>query len=174
MNRRLGTFTIGTLALALLAGCGGADDDAAPVGDAPETAAPAPAADSAALATGPLINPNEATREQLLALPGIEPTLADALINARPYQNMLEVDQMLALRLDEAQREAVYNRLWYPIDLNTASGEEILLIPGIGERMEHEFQEYRPYRGIEQFRTEIGKYVDEQEVARLERYVTIR
>jgi hypothetical protein len=40
--------------------------------------------------------------------------------------------------------------------------------------MQHEFEEYRPYRGIEQFRREIGKYVDSAEVARLERYVTIR
>ena len=39
--------------------------------------------------------------------------------------------------------------------------------------MLHEFKEYRPYRAIEQFRREIGKYVDEQEVARLERYVTL-
>ena len=40
--------------------------------------------------------------------------------------------------------------------------------------MRHEFEEYRPYTSIEQFRREIGKYVDSTEVARLERYVTIR
>ena len=44
----------------------------------------------------------------------------------------------------------------------------------MGNRMQHEFEEYRPYRNIEQFRREIGKYVDQAEVARLERYVTIR
>jgi hypothetical protein len=40
--------------------------------------------------------------------------------------------------------------------------------------MLREFKEYRPYRGIEQFRREIGKYVNAAEVARLERYVEIR
>ena len=40
--------------------------------------------------------------------------------------------------------------------------------------MLHEFKEYRPYRTIEQFRKEIGKYVGAKEVARLERYVTIQ
>jgi hypothetical protein len=40
--------------------------------------------------------------------------------------------------------------------------------------MQHEFEEYRPYQSIEKFRREIGKYVNPQEVARLERYVTIR
>ena len=40
--------------------------------------------------------------------------------------------------------------------------------------MAHEFEEYRPYTSMEQFRREIGKYVNEDEVARLERYVEIR
>jgi hypothetical protein len=37
----------------------------------------------------------------------------------------------------------------------------------MGKRMLHEFKEYRPYKTIEQFRKEIGKYVDQKEVARL-------
>ena len=40
-------------------------------------------------------------------------------------------------------------------------------------RMVHEFEEYRPYTRMEQFRREIGKYVDANEVARLESYVTL-
>jgi len=40
--------------------------------------------------------------------------------------------------------------------------------------MKHEFEEYRPYNSMEQFRREIGKYVDDDEVARLERYVFIK
>ena len=39
--------------------------------------------------------------------------------------------------------------------------------------MLHEFMEYRPYESMEQFRREIGKYVDDEELARLERYVTL-
>ena len=37
--------------------------------------------------------------------------------------------------------------------------------------MLHEFKEYRPFKNIEQFRREIGKYVDDKELARLERFV---
>ena len=40
--------------------------------------------------------------------------------------------------------------------------------------MQHEFEEYRPYTSMAQFRREIGKYVDEDEVERLARYVEIR
>ena len=51
-----------------------------------------------------------------------------------------------------------------------AGEEAIMLIPGMSGRMVHEFEEYRPYTSLEQFRREIGKYVDEEEVARLEQY----
>ena len=43
----------------------------------------------------------------------------------------------------------------------------------MGNRTLREFKEYRPYKNIEQFRKEIGKYADKKEVARLERYVTL-
>jgi|SRR5438105_1649775 len=61
-----------------------------------------------------------------------------------------------------------------PININTATDAQILAIPGVGPRMLREFKEYRPYTSIEQFRREIGKYVDKAEVARLEQYIVIR
>ncbi|HEY3133927.1 MAG TPA: hypothetical protein VGJ47_04790 [Gemmatimonadaceae bacterium] len=60
------------------------------------------------------------------------------------------------------------------ININTATDAEILSIPGMGPRMLREFKEYRPYTSIEQFRREIGKYVDKAEVARLEQYIVIK
>lgn len=61
-----------------------------------------------------------------------------------------------------------------PVNINTATDAEILRIPGVGPRMLREFKEYRPYTSIEQFRREIGKYVDKAEVARLEQYIVIK
>jgi len=142
---------------------------------APAAGTTAPAQTSADTAAGgAILDPNAATREQVLALPGMDAATADALIAGRPYADMRAVDRVLARHMTEAERDSMYARLWKPLDLNTASGEEILLSPGVGPRMRHEFEEYRPYKSIEQFRREIGKYVDDREVARLERYVTIR
>jgi DNA uptake protein ComE-like DNA-binding protein len=183
MTRTRTSTSLGAaLLLAALAACGGDAGEGAPEGDAaavapatpaaaPDTTAAAPAAPAAA---GGMLDPDAATREELMTVPGVDAQLADAIVQGRPYADMRQVDQVLAGRLSEAQRDSVYTRLWKPLDLNTASGEEIQLIPGVGSRMQHEFEEYRPYRNIEQFRREIGKYVDEAEVARLERYVTIR
>lgn len=124
--------------------------------------------------SGGMLDPNSASAADLAAIPGVTAEIAGALTAARPFTNMVAVDKVLAKSLTEQQRDTVYTRLWSPIDLNKASAEEILLIPGVGPRMRHEFEEYRPYSSIEQFRREIGKYVDRTEVARLERYVAIR
>lgn len=39
--------------------------------------------------------------------------------------------------------------------------------------MVHEFEEYRPYRSILQFRKEIGKYVSQDQVAEYEKHVFV-
>ncbi len=157
-----------TLAVLPLAACGGADD-AMDEAEAPAAEAPAQPADQESL-----LNPNDASEAVLMAVPGMTGEAASALVESRPFANMLEVDAVLAGSLDEAAREEVYRTVFLPLDLNEASEEEILLIPGVGDRMAHEFDEYRPYDAIQRFRREIGKYVDEAEVARLERYVEIR
>ena len=166
------------IALALLAvACGGERAETAD-GGAPGSIGPA-ATDSASTATvpaaqsGAMLDPNSASREELLAVPGMTPAAADALVAGRPYADMRAVNQALA-SLSEPARDSVYARVWKPLDLNSAAAEEITLIPGVGDRMRHEFEEYRPYTSMEQFRREIGKYVDEEEVGRLERYVEIR
>ncbi|MCY3988907.1 MAG: helix-hairpin-helix domain-containing protein, partial [Gammaproteobacteria bacterium] len=75
--------------------------------------------------------------------------------------------------VDDADVSPLEQYDFVPLDLNSASEADFAGIPGVGSRMVHEFLEYRPYRNMEQFRREIGKYVDDAEVARLERYMTI-
>lgn len=119
-----------------------------------------------------LLEPNLATKEQLVTVPGVDGALADAIIAGRPYLDNLALDKVLA-KLSAEQRTAVYGKLWTPLNLNTASREEILLIPGTGPRMLREFLEYRPYDGLARFHREIDKYVDDAELARLEQYVFV-
>lgn len=60
------------------------------------------------------------------------------------------------------------------LNLNTVTGDELLAtIPDFGNRMVREFEEYRPYVSIQQFRQEIGKYVDDAQIAIYEEYVYV-
>lgn len=120
-----------------------------------------------------ILDPNFATVQEMEQLPIMNPDLAEQLAQERPFINMTEFDTFIGARLDSTSKANLYKSLFLPINLNTASREEILLVPGIGERMAREFEEYRPYVDIEQFRREMGKYVDEDEVDRMQQYVFV-
>jgi DNA uptake protein ComE-like DNA-binding protein len=122
---------------------------------------------------GEVLDANTATEKDLLSVPGITPALAKAIVGRRPFLTMTEFDGLLGASLSREQRADVYRRVFVQINLNTASDAEILMIPGLGNRMLEEFKEYRPYKALSQFRREIGKYVDDKEVSRLEQYVFV-
>ena len=120
------------------------------------------------------IDLNTATAEEMLLVPGVGDRMAHEFEEYRPYTAMAQWSREMGKYVDGAEVARMEQYVFVPIDLNTATEEEILAIPGVGDRMAHEFEEYRPYLSMEQFRREIGKYVDDGEVARLERYVEIR
>ena len=167
---RSGTFFF----VAALAACGGDTrnaEDSVALTTADTPALTVPPVPTAATPGGTMLDPNSATAAELAAVPGLNATVASSIVSGRPHANMVAVNRLLPRTLTDQQRDSVYARIWKPIDLNKATDEEILLIPGVGSRMLHEFKEYRPYTSIEQFRREIGKYVDKTELARLEKYV---
>jgi DNA uptake protein ComE-like DNA-binding protein len=180
MKRSTNSLTVLCAAsiVALVAACAGADEAttdsaAGEVADSTPSVT-APATDSAD-SQGALVDPSTATRDQLMTVPGLDATTADAIIAGRPYQDMRAVDAVLVnAKFSEAKRDSIYERMFKPLDLNTATKEEIMLIPGVGERMHHEFEEYRPYTDIARFRREIAKYVADSTVRRYEKYVTIK
>ncbi|MGH9257428.1 MAG: helix-hairpin-helix domain-containing protein [Vicinamibacterales bacterium] len=122
---------------------------------------------------GEVLDANTASEKDLLSVPGITPAPAKSILDRRPFLTMTDLDSLLGASLSRERRTDVYRRLFVQINLNTASDAEILLIPGMGNRMLGEFKEYRPYKALAQFRREIGKYVDEKELARLEQYVFV-
>ena len=119
------------------------------------------------------LNLNNASSEEILLVPGAGRRMAHEFDEYRPYKALVQFRKQIGKYVEDTEVARLEQYIFIPIDLNTASDEVLLTIPGLGRRMLHEFKEYRPYRSMEQFRKQIGKYVDDKEVARLERYVTI-
>jgi DNA uptake protein ComE-like DNA-binding protein len=119
------------------------------------------------------INLNTASKEEILLIPGVGQRMLHEFEEYRPYAALAVFHREIDKYVDDTELARLEQYVFVPIDLNTASDADILTIPGMGQRMLREFKEYRPYDGIERFRREIGKYVSKEEVARLERYVTV-
>lgn len=119
------------------------------------------------------INLNAASKAEILLIPGVGNRMLHEFEEYRPYPALAKFHREIDKYVDDAELARLAQYVFVPINLNTATDEDILSIPGLGNRMLREFKEYRPYRSIEQFRREIGKYVNQKELARLERYVMV-
>jgi DNA uptake protein ComE-like DNA-binding protein len=120
-----------------------------------------------------LVDPNVATEQELLALPHMNSGIVKALMARRPLLSAVELSAFLeGQSLPAGQITDLFRKAFVQVNLNTATAAEIVLIPGAGKRMAHEFDEYRPWTSFAQFDREIGKYVDAAEVQRLKSYTT--
>jgi DNA uptake protein ComE-like DNA-binding protein len=120
------------------------------------------------------LNPNTATEAQLRAVPQVGADLAKAIVTGRPYATQGAFHKVVSGKVAADQLPALYAAVFVPINLNTASAEDMALIPGTSPRMVREFMEYRPYKEMTDFNREIGKYVTPGELARLASYVTLK
>ena len=116
-------------------------------------------------------NLNTTAEEDFKMIPGVGDRMAHEFDEYRPYTSIKQFRKEIGKYVDEAEVARYENYVFVPVELNSASEEDIKALPGVGDRMAHEFEEYRPYTSMEQFRREIGKYVDDKELARLERLV---
>lgn len=176
-------------ALALLAACGGdsapqeaaetaaeaAEEvvaEAAPVEEATDAAAEA---ESSAFPTADLIDPNSATEEELAEVAGMTEAAAAAIIGGRPFATPTEMDAAIGDALDADGRKAVYAHVFIKVGLNTGAEDDYKLIPSSlrPSHLAHEFEEYRPFESMEQFSREMSKYVSDEEVVYLTRFVTL-
>ncbi|MEZ4657322.1 MAG: helix-hairpin-helix domain-containing protein [Caldilineaceae bacterium] len=137
------------------------------------------------------IDMNEADAATLMQIPGLDAAAADQIIAKRPFDTAkfflgevaeyapdadLEIAQSY---LSNAEQAAANPAASAPessakLNVNTATAEELMAgVPGLGEKMADEFLEYRPFVSIQQFRQEMGKYVDEATITGYEEYIFV-
>jgi radical SAM superfamily enzyme with C-terminal helix-hairpin-helix motif len=146
----------GTTLLALaLAACGGSSSGTGSTATSSQsvaTAAPAPATTAA---------PTTTAAESSATTAAESATSAPAATASQPEATSAPAATDAAATISK-------------LNLNDVTEDQLLsTIPGFSNRMVREFFEYRPYISILQFRKEIGKYVDEAQVAAYEQYVYV-
>jgi radical SAM superfamily enzyme with C-terminal helix-hairpin-helix motif len=120
------------------------------------------------------IDLNDVADEEILLIPGIGSRMLREFREYAPYVGLAQFEREIGKYVDATELARLTQYVYVRIDLNTAADEAITSIPGIGARMLREFKEYRPYTAMAQFRREMAKYVDANEVERMARYVEMR
>jgi DNA uptake protein ComE-like DNA-binding protein len=120
------------------------------------------------------INLNTATGEEILLVPGAGKRMAREFAEYRPWKSWAQFEKEIGKYVDAKEVARLAQYAFIPVNINTATDDDVMSIPGAGRRMVREFKEYRPWKTQAQFEKEIGKYVDAKEVKRLWRYVVIQ
>ena len=119
------------------------------------------------------VNLNTGTRDEIMLIPGAGRRMTIEFPEYRPWKSWAQFDKEIGKYVGQPATDKLKQYVFIPVNLNTATDEDILSIPGAGQRMVREFKEYRPWKSKEQFEKEIGKYVGAKETARLWRFVVI-
>jgi len=107
-----------------------------------------------------VVDANTIAEKDLAALPNMTPAIAKAFVAKRPFNSITELNTfLLGQGLTAEQAMALYPKVSVHINLNTATADEIMLVPGAGRKMTIEFPEYRPWKTWAQFDRQIGKYI---------------
>jgi DNA uptake protein ComE-like DNA-binding protein len=120
------------------------------------------------------INLNTATAGEIMLIPGAGKRMAHEFEEYRPWRSYAQFEKEIGKYVDAKEVARLAQYTFIPLNINTATAEQVMTIPGAGKRMAHEFEEYRPWKSQAQFEKEIGKYVDAKEVKRLWRFVVIQ
>jgi DNA uptake protein ComE-like DNA-binding protein len=106
-----------------------------------------------------VLDANTAPEAELLKMPHMTPAIVKGLISNRNFNGIVALNKyLLGAGLTQEQATEFYGRAFVAVNLNKATPEEFLLVPGSTKRWAREFEEYRPWTSFAQFDKEIGKY----------------
>jgi DNA uptake protein ComE-like DNA-binding protein len=88
-----------------------------------------------------VVDANTAPEKDLLTMPHMTPAIVKGLLEKRPFASITDLNAyLLSQKLTQEQANEFYGKAFVHINLNTATPQEILLVPGAGKRMVHEFE----------------------------------
>ena len=94
-----------------------------------------------------IVDANVATEKELAAMPHLAAATVKAIVDARPFASISDLDARLSKSLSRPQLTELYGRLFVHLNLNTATREQILAHP------EHRSADGARVRGVRPYRT---------------------
>jgi predicted DNA-binding helix-hairpin-helix protein len=108
-----------------------------------------------------------------MLIPGMGNRMVREFLEYRPYTALTQFRKEIGKYVDDKEVARLEQYVFVPINLNTASDETLLSIPGATPQLLRALKESRPYKDMEQFRRQSAKFVSPKEATRLERYLVI-
>lgn len=113
------------------------------------------------------VNINSATRDELGVLPGIEPKIAQAIIDGRPYK---EVNELVKIKgIDEDKLAKIQDLIDIRLNINSVTLDELGILPGIGPQIAQAIIDGRPYTEVDELLRIKG--IDEGKLAKIQDFV---
>ena len=93
------------------------------------------------------VNLNTGTREEILLIPGAGTRMTKEFMEYRPWKTWTQFDKEIGKYVGQQETDRLKQYVFIPVNLNTATDEDILSIPGAGTRMVQGVQGIPPLEG---------------------------
>jgi len=87
------------------------------------------------------VNLNTGTREEILLIPGAGARMVREFSEYRPWKTWAQFDKEISKYVGQPETDRLKQYVFIPVNLNTATDEDILSIPCAGSTLVHEFKE---------------------------------
>jgi DNA uptake protein ComE-like DNA-binding protein len=117
------------------------------------------------------INVNATTDEELRLVPGMGAHLLVDFKENRPFGSLASLSQEISKYLPPKDAARLAQYVFVPLDVNTASDDDLRTIPGMTPKLLATIRQHRPYRDHVAFIKAIRKTVSAKEATRLSTFV---
>ncbi len=117
------------------------------------------------------INLNATSDDEMRLVPGMGARMLQDFRETRPYESLATFNQEVSKYLAPKDVALLSQYVFVPIDVNTATEDDLFTIPGMSAKLLKTIRKSRPYPSVAAFTKAIRKTVSAKEAARLSAFV---
>jgi DNA uptake protein ComE-like DNA-binding protein len=119
------------------------------------------------------INLNATTDDELRLVPGVGSRMLLEFRENRPFESLATFSQEVSKYLAPQDVARLSQYVFVPLDVNTASDDDLRTIPGMTPALLSTIRKHRPYRNLAGFLKAIRASVSSREAARIATFVKV-